>query len=62
MTNVYPTPEGPDLFQSYSGAKKYVMHFKKGELPPVNGFWSLTMEVQESLILNRPIQLGKMAH
>jgi hypothetical protein len=40
---VYPTSEGPDVFQSYSGAKKYVMHFKKGELSPVNGFWSLTM-------------------
>jgi hypothetical protein len=40
---VYPTSEGPDVFQSYSGTKQYVMHFKKGELPPVNGFWSLTM-------------------
>jgi hypothetical protein len=40
---IYPTSEGPDVLQSYSGAKKYVMHFKKGELPPVNGFWSLTM-------------------
>ncbi len=40
---VYPTSEGPDVLQSYSGTKKYVMHFKKGELPPVNGFWSLTM-------------------
>lgn len=40
---VYPTSEGPDVAQSYSGAKKYVMHFAKGELPPVNGFWSLTM-------------------
>jgi hypothetical protein len=27
----------------YDGANKYVMHFNKGELPPVNGFWSLTM-------------------
>ena len=40
---IYPTSEGPDILQSYSGAKKYVMHFKKGELPPVKGFWSLTM-------------------
>jgi hypothetical protein len=40
---IYPTSTGPDLLQKYSGAKKYVMHFPKGHLPPVNGFWSLTM-------------------
>jgi hypothetical protein len=40
---VYPTSTGPDILQKYDGSKKYVMRFKKGELPPVNGFWSLTM-------------------
>ena len=40
---VYPFSEGPDLVQKYSGAKKYVLHFNKGELPPAQGFWSLTM-------------------
>jgi hypothetical protein len=40
---VYPFSEGPDLIKTNSGQNKYVMHFKKGELPPVNGFWSLTM-------------------
>jgi len=40
---VYPVSDGPDLFQKFDGAKKYVMHFKKGLQPPVNGFWSLTM-------------------
>jgi len=40
---IYPTSEGPNLLGHYNGAKKYVMHFPKGELPPVKGFWSLTM-------------------
>lgn len=40
---VYPTSEGPNILESYTGAKNYVMHFPKGELPPVQGFWSLTM-------------------
>jgi hypothetical protein len=40
---VYPTSEGPELIKKYDGANKYVMHIPKGELPPVNGFWSITM-------------------
>lgn len=40
---VYPTSEGPDILKTYSGENKYVMHFNKGEMPPVKGFWSLTM-------------------
>ena len=34
---VYPISEGPDLLKKYSGANKYVVHFNKGELPPVEG-------------------------
>jgi hypothetical protein len=40
---VYPTSQGPDIAAKYSGEKKYVIRFEKGQLPPVNGFWSLTM-------------------
>ena len=40
---VYPTSEGPDALKKYSGERKYVVRFEKGELPPVKGFWSLTM-------------------
>jgi hypothetical protein len=29
--------------QSLNGANKYVLHFDKGQTPPVNAFWSLTM-------------------
>lgn len=40
---VYPTSEVDPTGKPYSGANKYVMHFAKGKLPPVDGFWSLTM-------------------
>ena len=40
---VYPTSEVDAEGQPYSGANKYVMRFPKGQTPPVNGFWSLTM-------------------
>ena len=34
---------------AYDGANKYVMHFRKGQLPPVDGFWSMTMYDSELL-------------
>ena len=41
---VYPVSQKDGAGGEYDGAsKKYVMHFNKGEMPPVNGFWSLTM-------------------
>ena len=40
---IYPTSEVDATGQPYNGANKYVMHFAKGQTPPVNGFWSLTM-------------------
>ncbi len=52
---VYPTSEGPTLIGSYNGAKKYVMHFPKGQLPPVNGFWSLTMYDQNYFFVANPL-------
>jgi hypothetical protein len=40
---IYPTSEGPDPATPYDGSKRYVMRFEKGAMPPVAGFWSLTM-------------------
>jgi hypothetical protein len=40
---VYPTSEGPDILKKFSGANNYVAHFNKGEMPPANAFWSITM-------------------
>jgi len=52
---VYPTSEGPDILKKYSGANKYVLRFAKGELPPVNGFWSITMYDKGYFFVPNPI-------
>lgn len=40
---VYPTSQKDGEGQTYDGANKYVVKFPKGQLPPVTGFWSITM-------------------
>lgn len=52
---VYPTSEADSQGKPYSGANKYVMHFKKGETPPVNGFWSLTMYNADYFFVANPL-------
>jgi hypothetical protein len=52
---VYPTSEGPDIAKKYSGAQKYVMRFDKGQLPPVDGFWSLTMYDAQYFFVDNPL-------
>jgi hypothetical protein len=52
---IYPTSEGPSIFGSYTGEKKYVMHFPKGHLPPAQGFWSLTMYNAQYFFVENPL-------
>jgi hypothetical protein len=52
---VYPTSEVDADGKPYSGANKYVMHFDKGTLPPVNGFWSLTMYDAGYFFVDNPL-------
>ena len=52
---VYPTSEGPNLLQKYDGADKYVMRFEKGQFPPANGFWSITMYDDKYFFVPNPI-------
>jgi hypothetical protein len=40
---IYPTSEVDADGVPYDGAHKYVLHFDKGQTPPAQGFWSLTM-------------------
>jgi len=39
----------------FSSANKYVIHFNKNEIPPVNGFWSITMYNDKALFAANPI-------
>ena len=52
---VYPTSEVRADGKPYSGASKYVMHFDKGQLPPADGFWSLTMYNAEYFFVDNPL-------
>ncbi|MDR6757787.1 hypothetical protein J2Y48_003084 [Mycoplana sp. BE70] len=55
---VYPTSlkmkEGL-LGRAYDGANKYVLTFPKGQMPPVRGFWSLTMYNDKYFFVDNPI-------
>jgi hypothetical protein len=39
----------------FSSDKQYVLHFNKDEIPPVNGFWSLSMYNDQILFVDNPI-------
>ena len=41
--------------QPLNGANKYVVHFDKGQTPPVNAFWSLTMYNAKQAFVANPI-------
>jgi len=52
---VYPTSEVDADGKPYNGANKYLMHFAKGQTPPVNAFWSLTMYDAEYFFVANPL-------
>jgi hypothetical protein len=52
---IYPMSQGQDILQKYDGSKRYVMHFEKGKLPPVKGFWSLTMYDADYFFVANPL-------
>lgn len=54
---LYPIYDKDADGQPLDGSKaKYTLHFAKGEMPPVNAFWSLTMyNVPSQLLVKNPI-------
>ena len=53
---VYPTSEKDQDGKDYDGASnKYVVHVDKGQFPPVNAFWSITMYDDKYFFVPNPI-------
>jgi hypothetical protein len=52
---VYPTSEADVDGKPYDGANRYTLTFPKGQLPPVDGFWSLTMYNGEYFFVDNPL-------
>ncbi len=48
-------PGGGMIKRAYNGSEKYVLTFKAGQLPPVTGFWSLTMYDAEYFFVENPL-------
>jgi len=52
---VYPFNLADSEGKPLSGANKYVLHFAKNELPPVDAFWSVTMYDGQGFQIANPI-------
>jgi hypothetical protein len=52
---VYPMTRVDADGRPLSGANKYVLHFDKSQVPPVNAFWSLTMYNDKQAFVANPM-------
>jgi hypothetical protein len=52
---LYPNALTESQGQKLTGANKYVIHFYKGQSPPVNAFWSITLYNNASYLADNPI-------
>ena len=51
----YPTSFVDADGQPYQAANRYLLHFDKGQLPPVNAFWSVTLYDPDSFFVDNAI-------
>ncbi len=56
---VYPYTSVDSTGAKLTGANKYVLHFDADKLPPVKGFWSITMYVNDAGLWFYPNALNK---
>ncbi len=53
---VYPNSRRDSQGRVLSGSERYVIHFAKEQLPPVKGFWSISMYDEKQRFVYNPIQ------
>jgi hypothetical protein len=58
---VYPMSQRASLLEAYEGENTYTLRFEKGQLPPVRGFWSLTMYDEQVFFVANPINRYSMS-
>ena len=51
---VYPLNLADDTGKPLDGTNKYTLHFEKGEAPPANAFWSVTLYDAEGFQVANP--------
>jgi hypothetical protein len=52
---IYPSNLGDEAGKPLDGANKYTLHFEKGETPPANAFWSVTLYDAEGFQVPNPL-------
>lgn len=52
---IYPNTHTDSKGLPLEGKNQYVIHFKKGDTPPVNGFWSLTLYNEQFFFYDNPL-------
>ena len=52
---VYPSTEVDRAGRKLDGGHRYVLHFDKGQAPPANAFWSVTMYDPDHFFVENPI-------
>jgi hypothetical protein len=52
---LYPAVFVDDRGEQLNGSRNYVIHFDKDKIPPVNGFWSISMYNSRDYFVDNPI-------
>ncbi len=58
---IYPTAFNGNDGKPLTGKNRYVIHFDKGQMPPANAFWSITMYDGKSFLVDNPINRYNIA-